>query len=119
MARVTGIGGLFFRAADPEGLTAWYDRHFGIAFKGAEPPWRQDAGHTVFAPFAEDSDYFEADRRFMLNLRVDDLDGMIAALEEAGVEVIRKPGWDTPGIGRFARVHDPEGNPIELWEPEA
>ncbi len=72
---------------------------------------------TVFAPFKETSDYFAADRRWMINFRVRDMSAMIAQLEAAGIEVQTKPEWDTDEYGRFARIHDPEGNPIELWEP--
>lgn len=113
---VTGIGGFFFRSRDPEALTAWYAEHLGI---GADPNpvWHTAAGPTVFAPFAEASDYFAADHRWMLNLRVDDLDALAASLRAAGIEVTTRPEWDMPGIGRFARIHDPEGNPIELWQP--
>ncbi|MFW2342006.1 VOC family protein [Brevundimonas sp.] len=116
---VTGIGGFFFRSNDPEGLAEWYLTHLGV---GAPPGvfiWNQQAGPTVFAPFKADSDYFAADRRWMLNLRVDDLDGLIASLTAAGIEVLTKAEWDAPEVGRFARIHDPEGNPVELWEPAA
>lgn len=115
MASVTGIGGFFFRAADPEALTRWYTQHFGVAFTGSEP-WQQLAGHTVFAPFSNNSDYFAADKRWMINFRVDDLDAIAEQLEAAGVTVLRDEAWNSE-VGRFARVHDPEGNPIELWEP--
>ncbi len=115
---VTGIGGLFFRAADPDALSAWYKERLGID-AGHDAIWSQAAGMTVFAPFKETSDYFAADKRFMLNLRVEGLDVMIASLKAAGVEVRTDPGWDDPNYGRFARIHDPEGNPIELWEPPA
>ena len=108
----TGIGGVFFRARDPEGLSAWYKTHFGIGF-----PWEQQAGMTVFAPFSADTDYFPADRQWMINLRVDDLDGLLATLAAEGIEAERRAEWDTPETGRFARIHDPEGNPIELWQP--
>ena len=70
---------------------------------------------TVFAPFGADTDYFAADKTFMLNFRVADLDAMIAQLKSAGIEVSHESTME--GIGRFARIHDPEGNPIELWEP--
>jgi len=70
---------------------------------------------TVFAPFAADSDYFSADQPFMLNLRVDDLDGLLKRFEAAGIPVEQRPEWDTE-YGRFVRVHDPEGLPVELWE---
>ncbi len=116
---VTGIGGFFFRSDDPEALAQWYLTHLGV---GAPPGvfiWDQQAGPTVFAPFKFDSDYFAADKRWMLNLRVDDLDGLIASLKAAGIEVLTKAEWDAPEVGRFARIHDPEGNPIELWEPAA
>lgn len=113
-ARVMGAGGVFFRARDTERLAAWYKTHFGIDANG---PWPQEAGVAVLGLFAEDSDYWPTDRPFMLNFRVNDLDAMRASLEAAGVEVETNPVWDTPEIGRFARVYDPEGNPIELWEP--
>jgi predicted enzyme related to lactoylglutathione lyase len=116
MARATGIGGMFFRARDPAALAAWYRQHLGIA--AGEEPWQQEAGMTVFQPFPADSDYFRADRAFMLNFRIDDLSALIADLQAAGIEVETRPDWDTP-YGRFARIHDPEGNPVELWEPPA
>ena len=114
---VTGIGGLFFRAKDPEALRAWYVTHLGV---GSAPYglWQMKEGPSVFAPFSSDTDYFPADRQWMLNLRVDDLDGLMASLRKADVEVQTNPDWDEPGVGRFARIHDPEGNPIELWEPD-
>ncbi|ODU21823.1 MAG: glyoxalase [Sphingomonas sp. SCN 67-18] len=123
---VTGIGGLFFRARDPQALSAWYVAHLGIgpgcsATGAASDPWswQTAGGTTVFAPFPQDSDYFPADRQWMLNLRVDDLDTLLAKLSAAGVAIVTKPEWDTPETGRFARIHDPEGNPVELWEPPA
>jgi catechol 2,3-dioxygenase-like lactoylglutathione lyase family enzyme len=117
MARATGIGGVFFRARDPAALAAWYRRHLGID-AGHEAVWDQAAGPTVFAPFRQDSDYFAADRAFMLNLRVDDLAALAAALRAAGIAVETRADWDGDGsYGRFARIHDPEGNPVELWQP--
>ncbi len=115
---VTGIGGLFFRAKDPKALGAWYAEHLGVG-TGQWGLWDQQAGKTVFSPFAADSDYFPADRQYMLNLRVDGLDELLGALRSAGIEVITNPEWDSPEVGRFARIHDPEGNPVELWEPAA
>jgi hypothetical protein len=124
---VQGIGGLFFRARDPDGLARWYRTQLGVG-GGCSPEstdtgddwhWQVAAGPVVFAPFAEDSDYFAADRQYMLNLRVTDLAGLLDRLAGAGIEAITRPDWDDPKIGRFARIHDPEGNPIELWEPPA
>ena len=115
---VTGIGGFFFRAQDPEALRAWYVEHLGV---GSVPhgSWETQAGPSVFAPFSADTDYFAADHQWMLNLRVDDLDRLCAKLRTAGIEVMTDPEWNVPGVGRFARIHDPEGNPIELWQPDA
>ena len=113
MAKATGIGGIFFRARDTKALAAWYETHLGVTGF-----WEQAAGMTVFAPFAADTTYFPPDRQWMINFRVDDLDGLIAALKAAGIAVETRPDeWDTPETGRFARIHDPEGNQIELWQP--
>jgi len=112
-----GIGGVYFRANDPKALAAWYQTHLAIG----EPPfgmWNQDAGPTVFAPFGENTDYFGRDsRQFMLNLRVANLDKMIAQLQAAGIAAETRAGWDSPEVGRFACIHDPQGNPLELWQP--
>lgn len=116
MEKVTGVGGFFFRSNDPAALSAWYAEHLGIE---SNPLWMQEAGPTVFAPFKETSDYFAADRRWMLNLRVPDMDAMLAQLSAARIEVETRADWDGTDYGRFARIHDPEGNPIELWEPPA
>lgn len=113
---VTGIGGLFFRSSDPDSLQAWYREHFGVTFENGEP-WMQSAGPTVFMPFAKDTDYFPPDKQWMINLRVSDLDELLAALGKAGIAVTTDPEWNTPETGKFARVYDPEGNPVELWEP--
>ncbi|MXO58185.1 VOC family protein [Altererythrobacter salegens] len=122
--RVTGIGGFFLRAQDPGALAAWYRENLGIvATKSGEPDpdgnwsWAQEAGDTAFAMFAKDSDYFPADRQFMLNLRVEDLDALLDRLEAAGAVVSHREAME--GVGSFARIHDPEGNPLELWEPPA
>ncbi len=124
--KVLGIGGIFLRATDPEELAAWYRRHLGIAAtRSGEPDpdgnwtWRQEAGDTVFAMFARDSDYFAADRQVMFNFRVAGLDALVVRLEAAGIAAERRAEWDHPDVRRFARIHDPEGNPIELWEPPA
>jgi predicted enzyme related to lactoylglutathione lyase len=121
MEKVTGFGGFFFRAEDPKALAAWYEKHLGILPVPGDydsPCWRQEAGDTVFAPFEKVTDYFgNAEKQFMLNFRVRDLDPMIAQLEAAGIEVRRDPNSPYPN-GRFAWLNDPEGNPIELWEPK-
>ena len=120
MERVQGIGGLFFKARDPKGLAQWYEAHLGInpvPQSYGEAPWSQAAGPTVFAPFAADTEYFgRASQTWMVNFRVDDLDAMVAQLRAAGIEV--EVDAEQYPNGRFARLHDPEGNPIELWEPE-
>ena len=118
--RVTGIGGFFFRAADPKALAAWYERHLGVnqtpTSYGAEP-WRQEAGPTVFAPFKADTKYFgRATQQWMINFRVRDLDAMVAQLTGAGIAV--DVDREVYPNGRFARLADPEGNPIQLWEPK-
>jgi predicted enzyme related to lactoylglutathione lyase len=113
---VVGIGGVFFRANDPAALRAWYEKHLGVVVDFASP-WTPAAGPTLFMPFAKDTDHFPADKQWMINFRVEELDGLISAIRGGGVEVVTNPDWDTPETGKFARVYDPEGNPIELWEP--
>lgn len=124
---VLGMGGLFFRARDPDALSAWYKDHLGVG-AGCDATgegqadawtWKVRGGPMVFAPFKQTSDYFAADKAFMINLRVSDIDGLLATLGAAGIEIITKPEWNDPATGRFARIHDPEGNAIELWEPPA
>jgi glyoxylase I family protein len=117
MARVTGIGGIFFRAQDTAALADWYRTHLGIT-QPDTAVWMQEAGPTVFSPFKATTDYFAADKQWMLNLRVEDLAGLTAQLQAAGIAVETRPDWDGDGTyGHFARIHDPEGTPIELWEP--
>jgi predicted enzyme related to lactoylglutathione lyase len=114
MARAVGIGGVFFRAADTEALAKWYETHLGVTGF-----WQQESGMTVFAPFKQTTDYFPAEKQWMINFRVDDIDAMIAQLKATGIAVETRDEWDTPETGRFARIADPEGNQIELWEPPA
>ena len=124
---VLGIGGLFFRARDPEALSRWYREHLNVGAGCAAPGageagewvWTTLGGPIVFAPFAADTDYFASDKAYMLNLRVSDLAQLIDQLKGAGIDVTTRDEWDDPATGRFARIHDPEGNPIELWEPPA
>lgn len=114
---VTGIGGLFFRSDDPGALSAWYQKHLGIS--SGSIVWQQSAGPTVFAPFPKSTEYFPAEKHWMLNLRVSGLDALLEELAASSIAIVRDPAWDTPETGRFARIHDPEGNQIELWEPPA
>jgi predicted enzyme related to lactoylglutathione lyase len=120
MERVTGIGGLFFRARDPEALGRWYEEHLGVKLTPSsydELPWCQEAGPTVFAPFQENTTYFgDLKQTWMVNFRVRGLEAMTSQLRAAGIEVEVDPK-PYPN-GRFARLHDLEGNPIELWEPQ-
>ena len=102
MHRVNGFGGFFFRAQDPEALTKWYNDMLGVSPVPTDTttlPWMTDAGATVFAPFQDDTDYFASDKAFMLNFRVDDLDGMLAQLRENGIEVSQE--MEMEGVGRF------------------
>jgi predicted enzyme related to lactoylglutathione lyase len=122
---VVGMGGYFFRSKDPAAQKAWYRDHLGVGGgmgtdengESNEWVWFTQAGPMVFEPFKQDSDYFPAEKQAMINLRVSDLDGLVSSLREADIEVAREETMD--GVGRFARIHDPEGNAIELWEPSS
>ena len=115
---VSGIGGVFFRARDPKALAQWYQDHLGVYVtpqSANDPVWNQQAGPTAFSPFPEKSSYFgDPTKQWMVNFRVGDLDKMARQLESAGIAVKMDP--TTYPNGRFARIHDPEGNPIELWQ---
>lgn len=117
--RVTGIGGFFFRAHDPKALMQWYQDHLGITVvpqSAADQPWNQQAGATAFQPFSEKTTYFgDMTKQWMLNFRVSDLDKMVKQLEAAAIDVKVDP--TTYPNGRFASLHDPEGNPLQLWQP--
>jgi predicted enzyme related to lactoylglutathione lyase len=121
MAKVTGLGGIFFRASDPAALAGWYATHLGLeidaAFGGAR--FDEDAarpGFTLWTPFAADTDYFgDAGQHYMINFRVDDLHALLAQLRASGVWVDEHTeGGD---FGRFGWIRDPEGTRIELWQP--
>ena len=113
---ITGIGGFFFRSKNPKKLKEWYINTLGIDIQNMV--WIQEAGPTVFEPFPKDSNYFNKNKQWMINLRSSNLRQLITDLQAKGIEVEQKEEWNTmPEIGRFARIHDPEGNPIELWEP--
>ena len=117
MARVTGLGGVFYKVADPEKTRAWYEEHFSIGGEwGAMFPFKSDDadGFALLSPFKAGSDYFDPSTLpFMINLRVDDLDGMVADLSAKGIEILGRQDED---YGRFAWILDPDGLKVELWQ---
>ena len=117
MAKVTGLGGIFFKAADTEASKAWYQDNLGIGGEyGAMFPFKKDdpEGFTLLSPFKAETDYFApSGEKFMINLRVDDLDDMIASLEAKGIAILGRQDED---YGRFAWIMDPDGIKIELWQ---
>ena len=125
MKRVTGIGGVFFKAKDPEKLKEWYRTHLGIesekwgaVFNWSDDPRSADAA-TAWNTFPEETKYFEPSQKpFMINYRVDNLPELLSARRAEGVEVDPKSGEDSD-FGKFGWVMDPEGNRVELWEPPA
>ena len=121
MAKVTGIGGVFVKSRDPKALSAWYADVLGFTID----PWggsqlENDAKTVgVWNAFAADTKYFEpSDKPFMINFRVDDLDGMLARVREKGGQVLDRRE-DSAEIGKFGYVVDPEGTLLELWQPPA
>jgi hypothetical protein len=124
MARVTGVGGIFLKAQKPDLLAAWYQNQLGMTpapFCGVDFEWREKdspetIGNTVWSLFPTNTEYFgPGPQQAMVNYRVDDLDGLLLKLEEAGVEIdLHRHNDET---GRFAWITDPEGNRVELWEP--
>ena len=121
MAKVTGVGGVFFKSRDPAALAEWYRTHLGVEVQtwgGAVFLWKRDRpaiGYTVWNPFPADTTYFEpSEKPFMINLRVDDLEGMLRALRAAGARVLDRS--ERGENGAFGYVMDPEGNLLELWE---
>ena len=125
MAKVTGIGGVFFKSRnDNTALAAWYKKHLGMpleeSFGGAILRWpedkAEDEGLTVWHVAEKESQWFSpSDSTFMINYRVDDLDAMIAQLRAGGVEITGGP--ESHENGKFAWIMDPDGNKVELWEP--
>jgi len=124
MKRVTGIGGIFFKAKDPVALRAWYQQHLGIdvqawggtAFTWADAAGRPIAGSTVWSIGAADGQPFSFSKPgFMVNYRVEDLAALLQALRDEGCEVLEKT--DDSEYGKFGWVMDPEGNKVELWQP--
>lgn len=119
--RVLGIGGFFFRARQPNEIAQWYLEMLGVELTPDnydDPPWRTSAGTTVFQPFPDDTEYFgNRDVGWMINFRVDDLDAVAERLRAAGHAVEYEGGGEPFPNGRFAKLHDPEGNAIQLWQP--
>jgi len=123
MKRVTGIGGIFFKCKDPEKLKQWYQTHLGFDINefGAMFAWREEAdssktGYTVWSPFSDSTDYFEpSSKDFIINYRVEDLEGLVSELQNEGVTVL--DSIETYYFGKFVHILDLEGNKIELWEP--
>jgi predicted enzyme related to lactoylglutathione lyase len=120
MERVTGVGGVFFRARDPNGLAAWYRDHLGVPVEGEQSYGvlaSAAAGEvTVWSAFAADTTYFgPGSAQWMINYRVSDLDAMLAQLRAAGVPV--EDRVEDHDYGRFGWATDPEGNRFELWQP--
>ena len=119
MAKVTGLGGIFFKSRDPAALSAWYAKHLGLTVED----WggvrfnedEQHPGYTLWSPFAADTGYIgPGPQPYMINFRVDDLDALLAQLRADGVDVDERV--DQSEFGRFGWITDPEGNRIELWQ---
>jgi len=124
MKRVTGIGGVFFKAKDPVALRAWYKRHLGIdvqdwggtAFRWTDDTGRPEAGTTVWSIGSADGDYYApSTSSFMVNYRVGDVLGLLQVLRDEGCQVVDKT--EESEFGKFGWVMDPEGNKVELWQP--
>ena len=117
MAKVTGLGGVFYKAADPAQTQAWYKEMLGLGGEwGIMFPYKADLpeGFSLLSPFKGDTDYFgPSTQPFMINLRVDDLDGVVADLEAKGIEILGRQDED---YGRFAWILDCDGIKIELWQ---
>lgn len=125
MKKVTGIGGVFFKAKDPKAMAEWYQRHLGIEFNGqpysnfewANPHHPTKPGSTTFSFFSETTTYLApSEKPFMINFRVHDLRGLLDTLKQDGVEVVGE--MQEFSYGNFGWIMDPEGNKIELWEPK-
>jgi predicted enzyme related to lactoylglutathione lyase len=124
MKRVIGIGGVFFKAKDPEKLRAWYQQHLGlevdaygsVVFGCPDEAEQRKSAQTAWSLFPSDTKYFDPSKAaFMINYRVEDLASLLAQLRNEGVEVDERT--EEYEYGRFGWIMDPEGNRIELWEP--
>jgi predicted enzyme related to lactoylglutathione lyase len=122
-AKVTGIGGIFFKCHDPNKMKEWYKTNLGFDVKpwGTNFEWREDAdptkkGSTAWSPFAETTKYFDpSTKEFMVNYRVDNLVALVEQLKNAGVIIV--DNIEDSEYGKFVHIIDPEGNKVELWEP--
>jgi predicted enzyme related to lactoylglutathione lyase len=120
---VTGLGGVFFKCRDRESTLSWYREHLGIEsdewgfpFRWLDKDDAQEIGYTVWSPFADDTSYFApSEKPYMVNFRVANLEELIRALKDEGVQVVGEIKQEENG--KFAWILDPEGNKIELWEP--
>ena len=121
--KVTGIGGIFFKSADPGKIKTWYYEHLGLVpndhgslfefREGADP---EQKAYAQWSPFGEDTEYFKPSKKeFMINFRVDNIEEIINRVKKAGIEVTQE--IESYEYGKFAHIMDPEGNKIELWEP--
>jgi predicted enzyme related to lactoylglutathione lyase len=123
MAKALGVGGIFFTSKDPQALMAWYQKALGLPAESGDyatffPATMPGGGCTVFSPFKESTDYFApSTREFMFNLVVDDLDGALRQVVDAGAAL----AGDVQSFdyGRFGWFIDPDGNKVELWQPSA
>jgi predicted enzyme related to lactoylglutathione lyase len=124
MKRVTGIGGIFFKCKDPDKMKDWYQNHLGLVNDeyGTSFEWRQSEnankrGFTIWSPFTDKTKYFEPSAKdFMINYRVDNLEGLVEQLRVEGVVIV--DDIEEFEYGKFVHIMDPEGNKIELWEPD-
>jgi len=123
MRRVTSLGGIFFKCENPDKIKEWYKNHLGLQTDdyGTSFEWRQTEnpdkkGFTIWSPFSDNSDYFEpSEKDFMINLRVENLEELVEMLIGEGIPILGE--IKTYPYGKFAHILDPEGNKIELWEP--
>jgi predicted enzyme related to lactoylglutathione lyase len=124
MKKVTGIGGIFFKSENPEKIKQWYKKHLGLdtneygaGFQWLEADDPTKKGFTQWNPFARDTDYFDPSKKdYMINYRVHNLESLVEELRNQGIEIIGE--IQIYPYGKFAHIMDPEGNKIELWEPD-
>ena len=121
--KVTGLGGIFFKCDNPENMKQWYGdklglvtNEYGSVFEFRRTDMPEKKGYTVWSPFEAKSTYFQpSEKEFMINYRVEDIEGLVKELRDAGVEICDE--IETYEYGKFVHIMDPEGNKIELWEP--